>query len=145
MSNRVFFLNIGYLPYGLSPRRHSGNMCSEMYRLVAETICTRFLLTPVHCRSDRPIFPNSLPLNRTATFFEYVIIGGKRYHASRTVGMNKSSFAHVVIPEPSPVNAYGEIQEIIQVNQLSHRPLWFVRMRWFKAWTSEREQLWDDL
>ena len=81
-------------------------------------------------------------------FFEYVIVKGKRYHASRTVGANKSSFAHVAIPGPSPANAYGEILDIIQVNpqfQQGGRPLRFVRMRWFKAWSGEREQLWDDL
>lgn len=123
-------------------------MPSDTYRLVVETICSRFPLTPVHCRSDRPLYSNSLPLERSAIFFEYVVVDGKRYHASRTVGTNKSSFAHVVIPGPSPVNTYGEILEIIQVNQQLHqgnRPLWFVRMRWFKAWAGEREQLWDDL
>jgi len=123
-------------------------MSFETYRLVAETISTRFPLTPVHCRSDRPLLSNSVPLERIATFFEYVIIEGKRYHASRTVGLNRSSFAHVVIPGLTPVNAYGEILEIVQVNQrfqMSDCPFWFVRIRWFKAWAGEREQLWDNL
>jgi hypothetical protein len=123
-------------------------MSSDSYRLLAETIRDRFPSTPVHCRSERPILPHSLPLERTATFFEYVVIEGKRYHASRTVGANKSSFAHVLIPAPSPFNAYGEILEIFQVNQplqQCDRPLRFVRMRWFKPWSSEREEIWDDL
>lgn len=123
-------------------------MSSDTYRLVAETICKRFPLTPVHCRSDRPLISNSLPLERTATFLEYVVIEGKRYHASRTAGTNRSSFAHIVIPGLSPIDAYGEIIEIIQVNQRiqqSDLPLWFLRMRWFKSWTSEYNQLWDEL
>ena len=81
-------------------------------------------------------------------FFEYVIVEGKRYHASCTVSANKSSFAHVAIPGPSPANAYGEILDIIQVNpqfQQGGHPLRFVQMRWFKAWSGERKQLWDDL
>jgi hypothetical protein len=142
------FLKIGGLLYGLSPRHHTGNMSSDTYRLLAETVNDRFPLTPVHCRSHRPINSNSIPLDRTATFFEYVVIIGKRYHASRTVGTNKSSFAHVLIPGSSPINTYGEILEIFQVNQRileSDRPLWFVRMRWFKPWSGERDQIWDDL
>ena len=141
-------MNLGCLSFGLSPRRHTDNMASDMYQLIAKTISTQFLLTPVHCRSDSPLLSNSIPLERTATFFEYIIIEGKRYHASRTVGINKSSFVHVVIPGPSPVNTYGEILEIVQVNQQFQQgghPLWFVRMRWFKAWAGEREQLWDEL
>ena len=148
VSNKVFVVNIGGVSYGLSLRFHEDSMSSDMYRLITQTICTRFPLTPVHCRSECPSFPNSLPLDRTATFFEYVIVEGKRYHASRTVGANKSSFVHVVIPGPSPANAYGEILDIVQVNlqfQQSGCPLRFVRMRWFKAWSGEREQLWDDL
>jgi hypothetical protein len=136
------------MSYGLSPRRHTENMSTDMYRLLAEIISHRFPLTPVHCRSVRSALPHSLPLERTATFFEYVIIEGKRYHASRTVGTNKSSFAHVLIPGPSLVNAYGEILEIFQVNQplqQKDRPLWFVQMRWFKPWSGEREEIWDDL
>jgi len=144
----VFILNIACVSYGLSPRRHKDNMSSDTYQLVVEAICSRFPLTPVHCRSERPIFPNSLPLERTATFFEYVVIGGKHYHASRAVGTNKSSFAHVIIPGLSLANVYGEVLEFIQVNQQiqqNGRPLWFIRMRWFKAWAGEREQLWDNL
>jgi len=140
----VFILNIACVLYGLSPRCHKDNMSSDTYQLVVEAICSQFPLTPVHCRSECPIFPNSLPLKRTATFFEYVVIGGKRYHASCAVGTNKSSFAHVIIPGPSLANIYGEVLEFIQVNQQiqqNGRPLWFIRMQWFKAWASEHEQL----
>jgi hypothetical protein len=123
------FLIIGVLLYSFSPRHHTGNMSSDTYRLVAEMINGRFPLTPVHCRSDWPRHCNSLPLDRTAMFFKYVVLEGKRYHASCTVGTNKSSFTHIVIPGSSPINAYGEILEIFQVNQQTlqhdHR-LWFV-------------------
>jgi hypothetical protein len=91
---------------------------------------------------------NSIPPNQTATFFEYVVIVGKRYHAPRTVGTNKSSFTHILIPGSLPNNTYSEILEIFQVNQRileSDCPLWFVEMRWFKPWSSEHDQIWDDL
>lgn len=124
-------------------------MSTETYRLLAQTICYQYPLTPVHCRSDRPITSNSLPLDRDATFFDYVIIDGKRYHGSRTVGYNRSSFVHVAIPSPTVTqHAYGEILEIFQFDQrfrLEDTPLWVVRMRWFVPWNGECEKVWTDL
>ena len=123
-------------------------MSSDTYRILADTIRFKYPRTPVHCRSDRAVIRNSLPLERTATFFKYVVVDGKRYYASRTVGSNKSSFVHVIIPGPSPINAYGEILEIFQFNQdfrQTGSPLWLARVRWFKPWAGEREKIWDDL
>jgi hypothetical protein len=123
-------------------------MCSDTYRMLAQTICFRFPLNPVHCQYEWPLIPHSLPLNPDAIFFEYVIVNGKRYYASRTVGFNKSSFVHVIIPGTIPVHVYGEILEIFQVTQqfrAGGQSLWFARMRWFTAWKGERDDIWDDL
>jgi hypothetical protein len=120
----------------------------ETYRLLADMICLRFPLTPVHRRSDRPGFPNSLPLDHSATFFEYVVVDGKRYYASRMVGWNKSSFVHVMIPGTSSNDAYGEILEVFQFDQDFRRagcPLWLAHIRWFRPWSGEREGIWDNL
>jgi hypothetical protein len=123
-------------------------MSSETYRLLANTIRIRYPTFPVHCRSERPTDRNSVPLDWAATFFEYIVVDGKRYHASLTVMSNSSSFVHVVIPAPSPVDAYGEVLEIFQFNQDFRRvgrPMWLARLRWFKPWNGQREKLWDDL
>ena len=104
--------------------------------------------TPVHCRSDHLLVPNSLPLERSATFFDYVVIEGKRYFASRTVGWNKSSFVQVLIPSTPPITAYGEILEVFQFDQDFRQigsPLWMARMRWFKPWTGECDTIWGNL
>lgn len=138
----------GSVPYAFSPRHHTKNMSSDTYRFVANTICSRFPSTPVHCRSDNPVHPNSLPLERTAVFFDYVVVDGKRYHASRTVGCNRSSFVHVLIPGPCPVDAYGELLEVFQFNQdFRHigSSIQLAHVRWFRPWTEERECIWDDL
>src|SRR6266576_1864279 len=92
-------------------------MSSETYRLLAHTICVRYPATPVHCRSVHAVTPNSLPLDHTAIFFEYVVVDGKRFYASLTVGWNKSSLVHVIIPGPFPVDAYGEVLKILQIDQ----------------------------
>ncbi len=89
-------------------------MSSDTYRLLAETICHCFPSTPVHHHLDWAVNPHSVLLNHTATFFEYVIVDGKRYYASCTVGWSKSSFIHVVIPGPTMIDAHREVLEIIQ-------------------------------
>jgi hypothetical protein len=139
---------LGGVPYALSPRRQIRNMSSDTYRLLAHTISDRFPSRPIHCRSDRAVTPSSIPLEITTTFFEYVVVNGKRFHASRTVGWNKSSLVRAVIPGPIPKDAHGEVLEILQINQDFQNtgcPLWFARMRWFKPWYGERDQIWDNL
>ncbi|KAG2076598.1 hypothetical protein BDR04DRAFT_1149040 [Suillus decipiens] len=124
--------------YALSPRHHKQQMSTETYQLLAFTICCLFPLTPVHCRSDHPVVPHSLPLNRHAVFFDYVVID---------VGTNWSSLVHVIIPGPHPIHAYGEILKIFQFDQKFHavdEPLWFSRMRWFVPWRGECERVWSD-
>ncbi|KAG1780388.1 hypothetical protein EV702DRAFT_1043207 [Suillus placidus] len=96
---------------------------------------------------DRPMVHHSLPLDRNATFFDYVIIHGRRYYGSRTVGSNRSSFVHVTIPGPIVQDAYGEVLEIFQFNQRfrnADTPLWLARMRWFVPWSGECEKVWTD-
>lgn len=97
---------------------------------------------------DRPLLSHSLPLNRQAIFFDYVVLRGKRYYASRTTGSNRSSFVHVIIPTNGPpCHAYGEILEIFQFDQNFHgrgNPMWFARMRWLKGWRAEPSP-WDKL
>ena len=138
----------GSVPYAFSPCHHTKNMLSDTYRFLANTISSRLPSTPVHCRSDNPVLPNSLPLERTAVFFDYVVVDGKRYHASQTVRCNRSSFIHVLIPGPHPVDAYGELLEVFQFNQdFRHTgpSLRLAQVRWFSPWTGDRESIWDDL
>ena len=123
-------------------------MSSDTYRLLADEICLRYPLTPIHCRSDAAAASNSLLLDRKAIFFEYVVINGKRYYASWTVGWNKSSFVRVLIPRVSPVTAYGELLEIFQFSQnfgQTDCPLWLARVRWLTPWDGERDSIWDTL
>lgn len=131
--------------FSLSPHRKTRVMSSETYRTLARTLCFRFPYTPVHCRGDEPLVQNSTPLNREAIFYEYVVVNGRRYHASRTVGSNSSSLVHVTIPGAVPVTTYGELLEIFQFDCRSGHSVWFGRMRWFKPWCGMCNKIWDDL
>ncbi|KAG1723042.1 hypothetical protein EDB19DRAFT_1916289 [Suillus lakei] len=86
---------------------------------------------------DLPLVAHSLPLNRQAIFFEYVILGGKRYYASRTVGSNCSSFIHAIIPSAlhPPRHAYGE--DTIPCCGLRE-------LAGLKPWRCESTNPWDD-
>ncbi|KIO14438.1 hypothetical protein M404DRAFT_1009458 [Pisolithus tinctorius Marx 270] len=98
--------------------------------------------------NEAHVVAHSIPLDRTATFFDYVIVGGRRYHASRTLGSRNSSLVHVAIPQRNgqpPVDAYGELLEIFRFNQDIHfqgESMYFLRARWFKRWNGDREDMW---
>lgn len=139
---------LGDFPHALSPRRQIKIMSLETYHLLAHTLSIRFPATPVHCRSDRTITPNSLPLECNAVFFEYVIVDSKHFYASWTVSWNKSSFVHVVIPGPFLKDAYGEVLEILQINQDIRKtgyPMLLARMQWLKPWCGKRDHIWNTL
>jgi len=138
---------IGRVPYALSLQCQVRNMSSEMYCLLAHTLCIRFPATPVHCWSDHAIAPNSLPLTHTVIFFEYVVVDSKRFYTSWTVSWNRSSLVHVVIPGPFPKDTYSEVVKILQIDQdfwNTGHLLWVARVQWLKPWDRERDNIWDD-
>ena len=121
---------------------------SETYWLLARALNARFPLSPVHCQHERPASPHSVPLNLKGIFYDYVVIDGKRFHASRAVGTQRSSLIHVRIPGQVTVHAYGEVLEIFQVDQHicnGKRVLWFAHMQWFKPYQGNQRTIWDDL
>jgi len=89
---------------------------------------------------DAAVASNSLLLDRKAIFFEYVIVNGKQYYTSWTVGWNKSLFVQVLILGSSQVTAYGELLEIFQFSQDFGQMvclLWLVQVRWLMPWDGE--------
>ena len=144
----MFFL--AGLLYGLSPRHCIKDMSSDTCRLLARTLCFPDPSRPVHCRSDISLVPNSIPLAYKATFFDYVVLKGKRYYASRSVGSSNSSFVRVTIPRNDlqiSLLAFGEVLEVFQFSQLFYGQectFWFARMHWFKAYDGPCEKVWSD-
>ncbi|KIK81093.1 hypothetical protein PAXRUDRAFT_35984 [Paxillus rubicundulus Ve08.2h10] len=127
--------------YGLSPRCQLKTMTTDTYELLAQMICLQSPQTPMHCRYNCPIVPHSLPLNREATFFDYVTVKGKRYYASRSIGTKSSSLVQVGLlhqNDPGIMYAYGKMMEFFQFDQDIHHKdesMWFARMWWLKSWT----------
>ena len=139
---------IAGLTYALSPCRWESMFSSETYWLLACALNARFPLSLVHCQHEWPASPHSIPLILKGIFYDYVVIDGKRFHASRVVGTQQSSLVHVRIPGQVTMRAYGEILEIFQVDQHLRDGkwvLWFARMRWFKPYQGNQRTIWDDL
>lgn len=143
---------IAGMVYGLSPWRQHQMMGMETYEQLTNTICLWSPTTPVHCCYNHPLIYHSIPLDREAIFFEYVVIHGKRYYASRSVGTCLLSLVQVAIPSDlggsGTTVAYGEILEVFQFKQDIYRvneSMWFAWMQWFKQWTGEREGIWETL
>jgi hypothetical protein len=109
-------------------------LSSEIYRLLTHALTNRYPDTPIYRRSECLPTPNSLPLDHIAIFFEYVVVNGKRIFASWTAGQKKSSLVRVLIPGLPPKDAYGEVLEILQIDQdfrkVGHS-LWLAQVWWF--------------
>ncbi|KIO00297.1 hypothetical protein M404DRAFT_29676 [Pisolithus tinctorius Marx 270] len=71
------------LAYSLSPWHHENILSMETYQLIARALNARFPFLPVHCQHERPIMPHSIPLSNKATFFDYIVINGKRVKTLR--------------------------------------------------------------
>lgn len=81
----------GGVSFVLSLWYQTRNTSFMTYCLLACILNKRYPVTPVYCWSDHFAIPNSLPLDHTAIFFEYVIINSKWFFASQTVRWNKLS------------------------------------------------------
>ena len=124
-------------------------MSQETYHKLAWTLSIKYPDFPVHCQSQRPLNPQSVPLDQKATFYDYVVINGKRYYASSAVGSRQASLVEINVNGntiPPATLKCGELLEILQVDNLLSRnghPIWLGRMRWFKEWTLPWEAVWD--
>lgn len=119
-------------------------MLSVTYCLLAYTLCLCYPATPIHCHSDYALTSNSLLLENMAMFFKYIIINGKQFYTFLTVGSNRSSLVHVVIPGLFPTDIYGKVLEILQIDQDFQNKgylLWLTCMQWFKPWYGECREL----
>ncbi|KAF7372218.1 hypothetical protein MVEN_00081200 [Mycena venus] len=130
----------------LSPRSKIATMSDETYRQLADALTIHYPDIPVHCISDSPRSPASLPLETRATFYSYVIVNGKRYYASSGAKSNKSSLIQVAVSRPTGVSIRcGELLEIFKFQQFEGATeLWFGRMRWFTPYRGPQEPIWQD-
>ncbi|KZT18076.1 hypothetical protein NEOLEDRAFT_1081034 [Neolentinus lepideus HHB14362 ss-1] len=90
----------------------------------------------------------SIPLEDSAIFYDYVVLNGKRYHASEATGMHRTSMVEVDLKRDngSIRTEYGELLEIFEYDQKTlGGPIWLGRIRWFVPWTGARDPVWSTL
>jgi hypothetical protein len=139
----INLLSVGQ-PFAPSPRQETKSMSIETYHQLACALAFWYPETHLHCQGKHPIHPDSLLLDQSAIFFDYIIFNGSRYYASRSVGSNRASLVDVMLPTEETRS--GEILELlqVQVNNMSNL-IWVAHMRWFRPWDGPRERIWDDL
>ena|SRR5271170_1154617 len=135
--------------YQFSSRCEDRLMTTNMYRQLAKTLSSWNPGMPYHCQSDRPTNPNSVPLDQTATFYDFVILNGSRFYSSHAVSSNRASLVEVNLVDPNSNQTFlrcGELLEIFRFDQGQRgSPVWLGQMRWFREWKGEHESVWDDL
>ena len=134
--------------YALSPRCKTAILSSDTYRILLSHLRSHHPDFHIHSVSGTPRYPDSIPLHDEATFYDYIIIKGQRYQAYNAVGILSSALVEVSLPfrcENGLANAEnihcGELLEIFQFTQ-SGRSFLYGRMRWFKPWDGERDDVW---
>jgi len=139
---------IAHEKYALSPRCKTTTMTSDTYRILLNHLRSYYPNLHVHSLSGKPQYSDSIPLNDKAIFYDYVIIKGQRYQAYNTVGILSAALVEVSCPfqyENASANARdvhcGELLEIFQFTQ-SDQSFFFGRMRWFRPWDGEKDDVW---
>ncbi|KAJ7508235.1 hypothetical protein B0H11DRAFT_1902552 [Mycena galericulata] len=132
--------------YELSPRFKLQLMSDETYRHMVGALTMHFPDVPVHCISDVPRHPNSIPLNTQATFHNYVIVNGRRYYASSAAKSNRGSLIQLATPTDTGMSIHcGELVEVFKFQQSDgDTELCFGRMRWFTQYQGSLEPIWHE-
>ncbi|KAJ7852606.1 hypothetical protein B0H13DRAFT_2359401 [Mycena leptocephala] len=133
------------LAYEFSPHSKVGLMTDETYHQLAGALTKHFPDVRVHCISDPAPHPDSIPLNTQATFYNYVVVDGRRYYASSRARSNRSSLIQAAIPTGTGISLHcGELLEIFKFQQCADgTELWFGRVRWFTTYRGTPEPIWE--
>lgn len=73
----------------------------------------------------------SIPLTNHSLFFDYTVVNGLRYSASRRAVTSASSLVQCVVNANGDTSV-GELTDIIHINQAPHGIFSFARVRWFR-------------
>ncbi|KAH9924357.1 hypothetical protein B0H21DRAFT_712451, partial [Amylocystis lapponica] len=117
---------------------------SETYRILLRFLQQRYPDWHLHSMLGKAHFADSQPMHNIGVFFDYVVVGGKRYYASGKTGTRHSSYVEVYSSfASSNPSTCGELLEVFQFQQNpTMQPLWYGRIRWFKPWNGPREDIW---
>jgi hypothetical protein len=135
------------LAYQFSPHSKVGLMTDETYHQLSGALTKHFPDVRVHCISDPAPHPDSIPLNTQATFYNYVVVDGRRYYASSRARSNRSSLIQAAIPTGTGISLHcGELLEIFKFQQCADgTELWFGHVRWFTTYRGTPEPIWEKL
>ncbi|KAI0046240.1 hypothetical protein FA95DRAFT_1405115 [Auriscalpium vulgare] len=133
------------LSYSLSARYEERPLASRTYHLLVHQLNNIFPNTHFHPRTEIPRHPSSLPLPVDATFFDYVVLNGQRYHASPNLDTATARSLVQVQYHMLSGDTRLECGELLEIFRYDHgpnrQPLWFGHVRWFVPWRGRRDQM----
>ena len=134
--------------FALSPRWEVRKMSSETYALLVDQLNIMFADEQMHfyARTQARPTPRSIAVDFNAQFYDYVVLNGRRYHASASSNTPAQSLVEVHVPALNGITRkeYGELVEILQYNQLpGQRQVWLGRVRWFTRWEGQLPPSWQ--
>lgn len=114
-----------------SPRFSRERIPEAAYFAFLVYMNTRYPLQPYHSDIAIPINPQSKMISATATVFDYVVVGGHRYHAASRATSAENSYA-LIRTSGAGATWVGQVQHIVLyedgvacIRELYAHVLWF--------------------
>ncbi|KZV76257.1 hypothetical protein PENSPDRAFT_476384 [Peniophora sp. CONT] len=141
-------LSVASTQFALSSRWEMRSMPSETYRLLVDQLNIMFAQDGLRFHSRRQALPTpqSIAVEIDARFYDYVVLDGRRFHASSHANTPAQSLVEVHVPALNGVvrKEYGELVEILQYDQLpGGRCIWLGHIRWFTRWEGQLPPSWQ--
>lgn len=123
-------------------------MSSETYSLLVDQLNIMFTSDGMsfYSRIQARPTPQSIAVELNARFYDYVILNGRRFHASSNANTPALSLVEVHVPSLNGDlrKEYGELVEILAYDQLpGQRQVWLGRVRWFSRWEGQLPPSWQ--
>lgn len=127
----------------MSPRQKVSDMSTELYSGLLNYFHVHYPSWHLHEAWQLRPHPASEPMVRTAVFFDYVHIYGRKFYAANLSGNAATSLIEAYVPW-SMSTACGQVLDIFQFQQaIEHTPVWLARVRWFRPWEGNTPGLWN--
>ncbi len=118
-------------PFELSTRSSREPCPVDLYFALLRHLQIRQPMQQFHSILTLVPSPSSTLIPNLATFFDYIVVAGHRYHASRRAVSSRNSLALVQTSSNGRSNWGGEIVDIFMFEQAGVGLVYLAAMRWF--------------
>jgi len=133
------------ITFAFSPRSETQICDGQLYNKLLTRL--KSLFPQLSLRSILDLNPTSwsVPLQQSATFYDYAIVNQHRYYASNRTTSTSSSLVEVVVSETGRTWV-GELMDIIHINQSNGYIFTLGHIRWFRPlYVDISQTIWEAL